>query len=269
MTVKAHGERGLELLGAFPWTKGPIQLVVACHHERFDGSGYPRGLRKGQISEESLIVGLADSYDAMISDLPHRKRMDPAIAFRLLQSQSGKDWDPDIVWAFQRYVAPYPVNSLVKLNTDEQARVIAVRPTQLYKPLVVVNNEEYDLATDRERRIVASLLPRRLYREKMSLPVEVRVAGRSVIPGTLVDLSLNGLSIIGLQTSIHPGVDVDITIPVPVRRATIDIQGTVVWCRPVRGGYQFGVSFKSISATNKEKLLEAIWGTSVGESTPS
>ena len=210
-----------------------------------------------------MIIGLADGYDAMISDQPYRKRMDPAVAYRVIQSHRGKEWDPGLVWAFQRYVAPYPVNSQVKLNTGDEARVVSVRPDHLNRPIVQVGDQEIDLSADRERRIVSTIIPRRYYREKVTLPVEVRLAGRDVFPGMLHDLSLNGLSLVDSKVAAEPGSEVDITIPIPARRASIQVKGNVVWCKESgQGSFQVGVAFKQISATNKEALLEAIWGSS-------
>lgn len=261
--MRDHTRLGAEVVAGFNWARGTILFAIENHHERFDGSGYPRGLKGPQIGEEAMVVGLADAYDAMISDQPYRKRVDPAIAYRVIQSHKGKEWDPGLVWAFQRYVAPYPVNSMVKLNTGDEARVVAVRPEHLNRPIVRVGDEEVDLSQDRERRIVGTIIPRRYYREKVSLPVEVRLHGRDVFPGTLHDLSLNGLSLVDSRVAAEPGSEVDITIPIPARRASIEVKGNVVWCKETGAGtFQVGVAFKQISATNKEHLLEAIWGTS-------
>lgn len=261
--MRDHGRLGAEVLVNFNWARGTIIFVIENHHERFDGSGYPRALRGPQIGEEAMIVGLADKYDAMISDQPYRKRLDPAVAYRVIQSHKGKEWDPGLVWAFQRYVAPYPVNSMVKLNTGDEARVVSVRPDHLNRPIVRVGEEEFDLSTDKERRIVGTIIPRRYYREKVTLPVEVRLHGRDVFPGMLHDLSLNGLSLVDSKVGAEPGTEVDITIPIPARRASIQVKGNVVWCKETGGGsFQIGVAFKQISATNKEHLLEAIWGGS-------
>ncbi|MBM3267771.1 MAG: PilZ domain-containing protein [Candidatus Sericytochromatia bacterium] len=259
--VQDHGRLGAEVVSNFNWARGSILFVIENHHERFDGSGYPRGLRGSQIGEEAAIVGLADAYDAMISDQPYRKRLDPAVAYRIIQSLAGKEWDPGLVWAFQRYIAPYPLNSLVKLNTGQEARVIAVRPEHLNRPIVMADGNEYDLSKDRERRIVAAIIPRRYYREKITMSVEVRVHGRDVFPGTLSDLSLNGLSLVDSPIKADPGTEVDVTIPIPAKRASIQIKGNVVWCKANSDGkYQMGLAFKQISATNKQALLETMWG---------
>ncbi|MBM3273822.1 MAG: PilZ domain-containing protein [Candidatus Sericytochromatia bacterium] len=218
-----------EIAEQFPWATAKIRYAAAHHHERFDGSGYPRGLRGSQIGEEAMVVGLADAYDAMISDQPYRKRLDPAVAYRVIQSHSGKEWDPGLVWAFQRFIAPYPVNSLVKLNTGDEARVIAVRPNNLFKPIVQIGSEEVDLASDKERRIVSTIIPRRYYREKISLPVEVHVAGRAVITATMNDLSLDGLQLSDVREVVEVGTELDVTIPIPARSASLQIFGNVVW----------------------------------------
>jgi HD-GYP domain-containing protein (c-di-GMP phosphodiesterase class II) len=270
LMIRGHGRLGAEVVVGFNWVHGPIMYTIENHHERYDGSGYPRGLRGPQIGEEAMVVGLADAYDAMISDQPYRKRMDPAVAYRVIQSHSGKEWDPGLVWAFQRFVAPYPVNSMVKLNTGDEARVIGVRPNNLFKPIVQVGTQEFDLAADKERRIVSTIIPRRYYREKISLPVEVHVAGRAVITASMIDLSLNGLQLSDVREAVEVGTELDVTIPIPARRASLQIFGNVVWSKESGDKtFQMGVAFKQISATNKERLLEALWGASTGASLPN
>ena len=69
--VKTHADRGFEVLRAieFPW---PVAETVRQHHERLDGSGYPRGLKGEEILLEARIVAVADAVEAMLSPRPHR-----------------------------------------------------------------------------------------------------------------------------------------------------------------------------------------------------
>ena len=68
-----------------------------CHHEYYDGSGYPRGLKHDEIPIESQIIQLADAYDAMTSDRSYRKKFTHQEAIRLIIAQRGKQFNPDLV----------------------------------------------------------------------------------------------------------------------------------------------------------------------------
>jgi HD-GYP domain-containing protein (c-di-GMP phosphodiesterase class II) len=96
------------------------------HHERYDGSGYPRQLQKDQIHEFARIVGLADVYDALISSRNHRKRYSPHEAAEYLAASGNILFDYEMVKIFLKYVAVYPVASIVLLNTGETGVVSKV-----------------------------------------------------------------------------------------------------------------------------------------------
>jgi HD-GYP domain-containing protein (c-di-GMP phosphodiesterase class II)/Tfp pilus assembly protein PilZ len=262
-SLMAHVDLGLAFVGGFSWATGHILSIIENHHERFDGSGYPRGLAGKHVPEEAQIVGLADAYDAMISDLPYRSRIDLAVAYRVIDSQTGSKWSPEVVWAFKRYVAPFPVGTIVRLNTGEEGRVLEVSPSNLLRPVVLVDGEDVDLAKDPERRITGSLVRRAFFRERISLPVEIRIADHGVFSATLADLSLNGLALESAAADPAIGAEVEVTIALPARKVTLAIRGHVVWVRKGEGNSaatQFGVAFSEISTSNKERLLAALWG---------
>lgn len=78
--------------------------VVASHHERYDGAGYPQGLRGEEIPLEARIIAVADAYDAMTSDRPYRQALSIEDAREELREGSGTQFDPDVVEAFERYL---------------------------------------------------------------------------------------------------------------------------------------------------------------------
>jgi putative two-component system response regulator len=71
--------------------------IIRYHHERWDGTGYPDGLKGEEIPLFARIVAVADAYDAMTSDRPYRKAHPSEIALETLESEAGKQWDPEIV----------------------------------------------------------------------------------------------------------------------------------------------------------------------------
>jgi HD-GYP domain-containing protein (c-di-GMP phosphodiesterase class II) len=99
--VKTHAERGYELLREipFPW---PVAEAVRQHHERLDGSGYPRGLAGDAILLEARIVAVADVVDAMLSPRPHRPPLRLEACLAELQQQAGRRYDESVVAACVR-----------------------------------------------------------------------------------------------------------------------------------------------------------------------
>jgi HD-GYP domain-containing protein (c-di-GMP phosphodiesterase class II) len=96
--VKTHPEAGYEILKSvdFPW---PIARIVVQHHERLDGSGYPRGLRSGELLLESQIIAVADVVEAMASHRPYRPALGVDRALEEISAKAGTGYDPDVVRA--------------------------------------------------------------------------------------------------------------------------------------------------------------------------
>jgi diguanylate cyclase (GGDEF)-like protein/PAS domain S-box-containing protein len=97
--IMKHSEIGYHLLVATPSLAGIGEYVLA-HHENFDGSGYPQGLKGIEIPLLSRIIAVIDSYEAMTHDRPYRKAMSHEAAVHDLMAQSGKKYDPNLVIAF-------------------------------------------------------------------------------------------------------------------------------------------------------------------------
>ena len=265
--VRRHVDLGADFASLFPWARGPIVDIVGSHHERFDGSGYPGGLPGEYLSQEAQLVGLADVYDAMVSDLPYRKRIDTGVAYRVLASQGGKQWDPEIVGAFTRVVAPYPVNTLVRLDNGESALVVAVNSEDIFRPVVRLGEQEIDLAKGGDRRVAGSIIRRRFYRSPVDLPIEACLDGRNLFPAQLVDLSLNGMSLTTKDLVPEPGMGIELLLPGQLKRSSLRIKSRVVWSRRSDAKtVQFGVALTELSPTTKGSLLEAIWAGRSGRS---
>ena len=85
--------------------------IVYCHHERFDGMGYPRRLKGAEIAIEARIFAVIDAYDAMVSDRPYRDPFSQDEALREIALHAGTQFDPQVVRAFLDLTgrAPQPV----------------------------------------------------------------------------------------------------------------------------------------------------------------
>lgn len=101
LLLQSHAEVGSSIFShvAFPW---PILQIIEQHHERLDGSGYPKGLKGNQIVMEARIIAVADTFDAMASDRPYRKALGAKRAIEILKKGRGKLFDPYVVDAFLR-----------------------------------------------------------------------------------------------------------------------------------------------------------------------
>ena len=97
--VKRHPEAGAEIVRPLRAFDGP-ELTVLHHHERFDGTGYPYGLRGEEIPLAARIVAVADSFDAMTTDRPYRLALRVEEALQRLDDGRGEQWDPLVVDIF-------------------------------------------------------------------------------------------------------------------------------------------------------------------------
>jgi HD-GYP domain-containing protein (c-di-GMP phosphodiesterase class II) len=97
--MQTHPELGYEILSRVEGLKDVIG-GMRYHHERWDGKGYPLGLKGEEIPLVARIIAIADTYDAMVSTRPYRKGMDPKFAYQEILRYRGTQFDPEVVDAF-------------------------------------------------------------------------------------------------------------------------------------------------------------------------
>ena len=97
--MRQHPKRAYDLLKDIVYLKRSLDIPY-CHHERWDGKGYPRGLKGLEIPLHARIFSVADNYDAMTSDRPYRPAMPVAAVLDYISDQSGTLFDPEIVTVF-------------------------------------------------------------------------------------------------------------------------------------------------------------------------
>lgn len=134
--IRKHCEIGFELIRANQDLSILSAHVAFQHHERYDGKGYPQGLKGENILEFARIVSIADVYDALSSDRPYRKRYLPHEIYEYLMASCYSIFDPKLMAHFLKYIPPYPIGTLVRLNTKEKAIVIRQNPGCLIRPVV-------------------------------------------------------------------------------------------------------------------------------------
>lgn len=140
--LQQHCKLGVALLSEQPGIHEDALRIVREHHERANGSGFPAGLGNDQISRLAQIVGIVDFYDGMVSRRGARSAMIPHDAVRqlFLAGERGH-FEKTLMELMIRSIGVYPVGSLVRLNTGEQAVVVGVNPQQRLKPLVKVTTD--------------------------------------------------------------------------------------------------------------------------------
>jgi GAF domain-containing protein len=103
--VRQHPQLAFDMLVHVAYLR-PCLDILLSHHERWDGAGYPRGLKGLDIPLAARIVAVVDAWDALVSDRPHRPAWPEAEARAHLAQQSGKQFDPEVVSALLRLTAP-------------------------------------------------------------------------------------------------------------------------------------------------------------------
>jgi HD-GYP domain-containing protein (c-di-GMP phosphodiesterase class II) len=130
--IKTHTSRGYDFL------KGKISISYIAahiaweHHERIDGSGYPRGLIAPQIHRFAKIVAVTDVYDAMTAERVYRAALPSFLALEELWAGVDSKYDRLIVEALSKVVAPYYVGSTLSLNNGEKVLVTRVSQTECW-----------------------------------------------------------------------------------------------------------------------------------------
>jgi HD-GYP domain-containing protein (c-di-GMP phosphodiesterase class II) len=126
-----------------------IEDVIVQHHEREDGSGYPRGLRGPQISIDGALAGLVDTYSALTSVRSYAAQASSSNALGKLHAQQGRLFLQALVEQFIQCIGIYPVGSVVELNTGEVGIVVSQNLARRLQPhvLVILDRDQKPLRT--------------------------------------------------------------------------------------------------------------------------
>lgn len=135
--MRSHPERGHQMLQNGAGVPAAALDVCLHHHEKIDGSGYPKKLKGDDISLLAKMGAVCDVYDAITSTRPYKNAWDPAGSIQRMSQWSGH-FDPQVFKAFVRCIGIYPVGSLVKLESGRLAVVVDMNPAQLAVPVVRV-----------------------------------------------------------------------------------------------------------------------------------
>ncbi|MBI4569579.1 MAG: HD domain-containing protein [Planctomycetes bacterium] len=135
--VQAHAVAGLGLLKNVTNVPRAVMYTIFQHHERIDGSGYPKGTAKEKQHPFAPVVAVADTYAAMTTDRPWRKALLPYTAMEtIIREASVRHFDSDVVRGMLRYTSLFPIGSLVELSTGAIGKVVGCKKTHYARPLV-------------------------------------------------------------------------------------------------------------------------------------
>jgi putative nucleotidyltransferase with HDIG domain len=137
-TMQLHVQHGRNILSDARDITQTSFDVVAQHHERYDGSGYPLKLKGEEMSVYGQMASIVDVYDAMTSDRVYRMGMDPTLAVRKMFEWSRAHFDPKLIQLFVRTIGIYPVGTLVMLESKRIAIVLNQDGRDLTRPVLRV-----------------------------------------------------------------------------------------------------------------------------------
>ena len=168
--IRKHPRYGYEIVKESLELNEKVKKIILFHHERFDGKGYPLGLKGDQIDDDVYIVALAEVYDALTTELSYKKAFTMQKAFNLIIRDSGSMFKPEFAHMFTKEMtvlfkesAYIPEECNVLLNTNEVARVVSKDSVLTSRPCIeIIKNSSgqevkplyVDLRLDGTRHIV-------------------------------------------------------------------------------------------------------------------
>lgn len=151
--VNAHPVLGAKLLLDADVFPREVARIVAQHHERTDGSGYPSGLKSEAIDRMARIVAIADAYDRHCNHADPMESLTPYLALSYMFGQQKTVFDVEILALFIRCLGVYPPGTVVELSNGEIGMVMAVNPKNQLNPSVML----YDPAVPKKEALIVDL----------------------------------------------------------------------------------------------------------------
>jgi putative nucleotidyltransferase with HDIG domain len=136
--VRRHVDSGVDMVRNSGLMNKDVIDMVAHHHERYDGSGYPAGLSGDKIPVFARIAAIVDCYDAITSHRTYARAIPPSAAIKKLYEWRDIDFQAELVEEFIQAVGIHPAGTLVELSSGEVAVVVAEYRTRRLRPKVMV-----------------------------------------------------------------------------------------------------------------------------------
>jgi HD-GYP domain-containing protein (c-di-GMP phosphodiesterase class II) len=171
--AKKHVGHSLEILRTTPGLPPQLPELAALHHERHDGSGYPRGLKGKDIGMLGSIAAIVDTFDALTTRRPYAEAVSPSTALSMLYKWRGTFFDGGLIEQFIRCIGIFPLGSVVELNSGEIGIVIAQNTEKRLQPRVMVIRDAHGNPLKPQKLLDLSRSPKvsadELYRIKRTL----------------------------------------------------------------------------------------------------
>lgn len=152
-TIRSHPKLGYDILKPKD-LDNRVKMAALQHHERFDGSGYPRRISGSEINDFSSIVAIADVYDAMTSNRVYRKGICPFKVIGILEREKDL-YEPSYLYLFMKRTVEAYINSEVMLSNNERGKVVLINQQVLSRPVVITDKQTYDLSKETQVEIEA------------------------------------------------------------------------------------------------------------------
>ncbi len=136
--MRKHVDFGLEILDQTPEVSPIVRSMLETHHERHDGTGYPKGLTGESIPMFGRIAGIIDSFDAMTSQRPYAQQISTYDCLRALNQLSDKLFQKQLIEQFIQAIGFFPTGTLVELNNGSVGVVVRQNSSSKLKPDVII-----------------------------------------------------------------------------------------------------------------------------------
>ncbi|CAH2212681.1 HD-GYP domain-containing protein [Tepidibacter aestuarii] len=153
--IKKHCILGYNMVKNNCGINNKIKRAVLEHHERIDGSGYPKGKKAEEISLYAKIISIADVYSALTSKRPYRDRKTPFEAIKILEKEFLSKLDTKILYLFLKKIAGEYLGSKIILNDGRTATIIFIPSQNICRPLVEIEGtgEIIDLSNNQNSKL--------------------------------------------------------------------------------------------------------------------
>lgn len=139
---RAHVGYGIKAVAGARDLPTPVRNIIACHHERFDGSGFPNRLAGEKIPKLARLVAIANRYDNLCNPFDLRQAKTPAEAVAHLFRKEAAHFQPEALQAFVRMLGVYPPGSFVSLSNGAIGLVVEVDSRDLLRPTVMLHDAD-------------------------------------------------------------------------------------------------------------------------------
>ena len=136
--MRRHVQFGLDILDKARDVDPKVLEMVAHHHERYNGAGYPEGISGNSIPVFGRIAGIVDAYDAMITSRPYARLLSSYDALRQLRKLADVEFQAEIVDQFTKAVGAFPTGTLIELNTGDVGIVTRQNQIRRLRPEIMV-----------------------------------------------------------------------------------------------------------------------------------